>query len=260
LKNKIIKLPDGKDILNGTQNYSEGHSIYEWYTYHYEGVDQMTGRALYTIDPEKKEAASKAGELVTINDVDYTTSTTYAKRDWCGTALPKVYGSISTGLTWKDLHLDMLFTYSIGGKTYDSVYANLMTTSSTSSASSYHVDLLKAWNGAPEGMTETSADRIDPNGIPAVDFNRSSYNNSASDRWLTSSSYFVFKNLKLTYTLPKKWTKAATLSRVSVNVGAENLFTCTSRKGLNPQYSFNGTVNNTYVTARVLNAGLVVNF
>jgi hypothetical protein len=66
--------------------------------------------------------------------------------------------------------------------------------------------------------------------------------------------------LKLTYTLPKKWTKAATLNRVSVNVGAENLFTCTSRKGLNPQYSFNGTVNNTYVTARVLNAGLVVNF
>ena len=30
LKNKIVKLPDGKDILHGMQNYSEGHSIYEW--------------------------------------------------------------------------------------------------------------------------------------------------------------------------------------------------------------------------------------
>lgn len=54
LKNKVVKLPDGKDILRGMQNYSEGHSIYEFYTYHFAGVDQMTGQSLYTIDPEKR--------------------------------------------------------------------------------------------------------------------------------------------------------------------------------------------------------------
>ena len=44
LKNKIVKLPDGKDILHGMQNYSEGHSIYEWYTYHFEGVGAVDKR------------------------------------------------------------------------------------------------------------------------------------------------------------------------------------------------------------------------
>ena len=96
LKNKIVKLPEGKDILNGSQNFSEGHSIYEFYTYHYVGVDQLNGNALYTIDPEKAEAASNAGALATINGTDYTYDTTYAKRDWAGSALPD--GSFKPGV------------------------------------------------------------------------------------------------------------------------------------------------------------------
>ena len=64
LKNKVLKLPKGKDILHGQQNYSEGHSAYEWYTYHFVGVDQMTGKSLYDLDPEKEAAASAAGNLV----------------------------------------------------------------------------------------------------------------------------------------------------------------------------------------------------
>ena len=49
LSNKVLKLPKGKDILHGQQNYSEGHSAYEWYTYHFVGVDQMTGKSLYDL-------------------------------------------------------------------------------------------------------------------------------------------------------------------------------------------------------------------
>ena len=64
-------MPDGKDILHGMQNYSEGHSIYEFYTYHFEGVDQLTGTSLYTLDPEQKVKAEEAGALVNINGQDY---------------------------------------------------------------------------------------------------------------------------------------------------------------------------------------------
>lgn len=261
LKNKIIKLPDGKDILNGMQNYSEGHSIYEFYTYHYEGVDQMTGTALYTMDPEKKASAEEAGALMTINGVDYATSTSYAKRDWAGTALPTVYGSINSALSWKDLSLSMLFTYSLGGKTYDGAYHNLMSVSESGAAgSAYHKDLLNSWSQIPEGMTENSPARIDPNGIPRADFYRSSDLNGTSDRWLTSASYFVFKNLNLSYSLPKHWMKNLGLEGITLTAGIENLFTITARKGLNPQYSFNGGSDDTYVTARVYNFGLSMKF
>ena len=50
------------------------------------------------------------------------------------------------------------------------------------------------------------------------------------------------------------------LEGLSVTAGVENLFTLTSRKGLNPQYSFRGESDDTYVTARVYNLGLTVKF
>ena len=259
LDSEIIKLPNGEDILNGTQKYSEGHPVREWFTYHFEGVDQMTGRSLYTIDPEQKAAAEKAGALVTINGQDYTTVTTYGKKDWCGKATPSVYGAITSNLTWKDLSLGMTFTYSLGGKVYDSSYRSLMTGSATS-AGALHEDALKAWNGVPEGMTETSPNRIDPNGIPSMDFYHASDNNTTSDRWLTSGSYLIFKNLNIAYNVPTKLTKALGLQGLSVMGSIDNLFTLTSRKGLNPQYSFTGTQDATYVSARAFNLGVNIKF
>lgn len=260
LKNEILSLPNGDDIANGTyRRFSEGHSIYEFYTYHFAGVDQMTGNSLYTIDPEQTEAASAAGALVTINGTDYTTDTTYGLRDWAGSALPKVYGSIRTGVSWKGLALNVLMTYSLGGKVYDSSYQNLMSTYA-SSAQALHEDILNSWNGIPEGMTETSANRIDPDGTPIIDHNLSTYNNATSDRWLTSASYLVMKNITLSYQLPKSIVKSWKIQDIILNAGVENAFTLTARQGLNPQYSFTGLQDATYTTARIFNIGATIKF
>ena len=262
LKNKIIKLPNGDNILSGMHNYTEGRSLYDFYTYHFEGVDQMTGNSLYTLDPEKKEAAEKAGELVTINGVDYTTDTAHGLRDFHGTAAPTMYGSVHTNVGWKDLALTVLMTYSLGGKVFDGSYQDLMSTSAMSSGSAIHVDAKNAWNGVPEGMTETSTNRIDAGGIPLMSYDRSSYNNATSDRWLTSASYLVMKNINLSYSLPKKVLAPlnGAISSLTLTVGVENLFTVTGRKGLNPQYNFLGGSDDTYVTARVWNLGLALSF
>lgn len=146
-------------------------------------------------------------------------------------------------------------------KTYDGSYSSLMGVSESGAAgSAYHKDILNSWNGAPAGMTETSPNRIDPNGIPRIDYYKSSDLNATSDRWLVSSSYLVFKNLSLSYELPQKWMKNLGIEGLMLNAGVENLFTLTARKGLNPQYSFNGGSDDTYVTARVYNLGLTVKF
>ena len=107
--------------------------------------------------------AKANGYHVNINGTDYTYNTTYARKDWSGTALPTVYGSISTSVSYKDLTLSILGTYSLGGKTYDTTYASLMS-SSVASPNALHTDVLNTWQGVPEGMTETSANRVDPNG------------------------------------------------------------------------------------------------
>jgi hypothetical protein len=199
--------------------------------------------------------------LVTINGVDYTyDASTYGKKDFRGTAKPTVFGSFHTDLTWKNLTLNMLLTYSLGGKIFDETYRQLMSTATATSASALHVDVLKSWNGVPAGMTETSADRILVDGTPLLDYTNSNYNNAVSDRFLVSASYLVFKNINLTYRVPLNYLQKIGINGMTVNAGVENLLTITARQGMNPQYSFDGMSEDTYVTPRVWNFGVQFNF
>ena len=110
-------------------------------------------------------------------------------------------------------------------------------------------------------MTETSANRVDPNGVPRFDLSsQDAYSQGSCDRWLQNSSYFILKNINLNYNLPKRWVTKLGLAGLSVYGSIENAFTITSLKGMNPQYSFNGTMDNTFVTARVYTLGLNLKF
>ena len=180
-------------------------------------------------------------------------------RDFRGSALPSVYGSVHTTLSYKGLSLYVLGTYSLGGLLLDSGYSNLMG-HAANSPRALHVDVLKSWNGVPDGMTETSANRIDPNGIPIYDLNLNTYSNATSDRWLTDASYFVLKNVTLSYTFPKKNLLPLGIESLSINAGIENAFTLTARQGINPQYSFSGGQDATYFTARIFNFGATLKF
>lgn len=266
--NKVVKLPaENREagILSGNWRFMEGHSMYEWWLTQFAGVDQMTGRSLYEVDYDKyyigdnkEDGKSQMPEadLVLINHQYYTTNASIARKDWSGSALPKVYGSLSTSLGWKDLSLSALMTYSLGGKMYDTMYASLMSPGTTPTA--HHVDMLKAWNGVPEGMTEDSPNRIDPNGIPKIDSSTNVYDNAVSNRFLTSASYFAMKNITLSYTLPAAISHRIDLSSVRLDLSVENAFYITKRNGLNPQESFDGSTNNRYAIPRVFSLGLTV--
>ena len=262
IKNKIVKLPEQhreNGLINGTKKYMEGHSVYDFWMYQYVGVDQMTGNSLYLPDLEAYTLEEIPEEyLVQIGDKYYTTYTTYAKRDWSGSAIPKVYGSLSTSLQWKNLTLSGLFTYSLGGKIYDYSYASLM--GMTNNPAAAHKDILNSWNGVPEGMTETSPDRIDPNGTPVINYELSSKNNAQSTRFLTNASYLVIKNITLSYDFPKTLISKINLKSLRLNASIENLATFTHRKGMNPQQNFSGTSSDVLVTPRVFTVGANISF
>ena len=254
MKNRVMKLPDeNKDngIISGNKKIMEGHGVYDFWLPQFVGVDQMTGNSLYLPDTVTYSAANPipAQYLVNINGQTFTTYTTYAKRDWSGSAIPDVFGSVAPVLSYKSLTLAGLFTYAIGGKTYDNSYVDLMSMSGTPSA--LHKNLLKAWDGAPKDMTATSPDRIQA-GIPVVDFFRSDKNNAASTQFLQNGSYLVVKNINLSYKFSKELISAMNLRSLSIGVSAENLYTKTKLRGMNPQQSFAGASDNTFVTPRIL--------
>ena len=293
LKSRILSLPaqfreDG--IVDGTKRYVEGGDRYAFWLYQFAGVDQMTGLSLYEFDGDRffitddntatgkvlygnatnKNGAANtlmaAANYIVINGKPYVWNPgSYGKKDWSGTATPTVYGSFGLNVSYKNFSLSSVFTYGLGSKVYDGIYAAKMSVSAN--PGSVHEDVLKGWTGVPEGMKEDSPNRIDPNGIPMAytfsTYNQVTISNNAgtSTRFLTSGNYLVVKNLALSYDLPKRLLTPLQVQGVSFTVACENLHTFSARTGLNPQYNFSGTTStNTFVTARVFTAGLNVRF
>ena len=304
IQNKITKMPDiynvggEKDeytagLQSGQYNYRKGHSMYSFYTYTYKGIDDMTGKALYTFNDhdyyvpgmttgstEGLEAIPE-GEYVVIDGVPYVYKpATYGKREWHGSAMPKLYGSFNPTIDYKNFTLSGIFSFQLGGKCIDWTYQSL--TSMGGSPSAIHADMENAWikdlNGTAvtytddqiKGMTVTDAEgnsyvnypgsRLDPNGTPAVYSADNSYNSATSDRYITSSNYFIIKNIGLTYRLPRFILDKIGFTYISLNATVENLYTKSARKGMNPQQSFSGYVGDIMVTPRVFSFGVKIGF
>ena len=277
-KNKITKLPEQNKngIIDGTKKIVEGMDRYQLYTSTWEGINTKNGFSLYKFNDDeyyftdgtttygntegKKISGNELNAVVVIDGVPYSYMTTYAKREFQGSALPTCFGSFNFTVDYKDFSLFTLFTYQLGGKVLDSNYSLLMSSSGTPQA--LHKDVLKGWTAEQA----TATDAIDRNGIPMLSdvptivTGMEADLNSTSSRWLTSASYLILKNVNLSYRLPKEWVRKAGLENVALTVTCENLFTLTARKGMSPQMSFNGTQSATFVTPRVFSAGVNVKF
>lgn len=280
LTNKIVKLPEqNKDgIITGIRKIVEGKSRYQWYTYHWAGVDMMDGMSLYDANLDDYHIVAENGDIIggryedgnliseplkaenykLINGKYYVNTTTYAKRDFRGCSLPKFNGSVTANVSWRNFNLSAMMTYSVGGKVYDSSYASLMSINSKN-VTNYHVDILNSWSGVPEGMTETSPDRINSGINPIID-HANTYNNSSSDRFLISRNYVTLKNINLTYRLPKSVLQPLTLTSANVFFSAENVVTNTKRQGLAVAQNPGGYVYNMMPLPRIYTFGLNVSF
>lgn len=281
LSNKVTSLPGQykqSGLLSGSQKIVEGKSRYEWYTYHWAGTDMMDGMSLYdaNLDDYHVVAADgsiiggtyKDGELTStpldsedykeINGKYYVNTTTYAKRDFRGKALPDVYGSFTGNVSWKNFSLSVMMTYSLGGKIMDSNYSSLMDLSSNY-VRNYHADILNSWNGVPEGMTADSPNRINSSINPIIDMGQTD-NTVTCDRFLISRNYVSLKNINFAYTLPKTVTRPLMLNSARLFFSAENVVTSTKRKGLPANQYMSGYVYNQMPAPRVYTFGLNVSF
>lgn len=282
LRNKVTDLPE--DIMDENKGYTSGNKRiqigkdrYAFYIYSFVGVDRKTGNALYKFNDKDyfiKTADADGKEIIygnaegteckeryeIINGVPYSTNpSAQALREFHGSAIPKVYGSFNFNVGYRNLSMNAVFTYSLGGKLIDGVYNSLMSVGNTAGAQ--HVDVLKSWSGAPEGLEDNDPSRIDPNGIPVINADLNNYNNStASSMRLCSSDYLTLKNISISYQLPKSIVRKFDMQGVTLSASCENLFVKAHRKGLDPQQSFAGSQTNYLVTPRVFSAALNIRF
>lgn len=242
-KNEITKMPvglDGKpqEIVTGTKKLAEGHSIYDFWLREYAGVDETDGSALYFMD-EKDADGNVTGRTTT---KDQNAASFY----YVGTSIPKIYGGITNTISYKGFDLSALVTYSVQGDMYDQTWASLMHTGSF--GTHWSSDILNRWTPA---NTKTNVPRLQNNYTAAT---------AQSSRYLTDASFVSLRNVTLSYNFPASITSKLDMAALRVFATGDNLGVLTKRKGMDPQQSFAGTTDYTYIPTKIISFGVNVTF
>ncbi|MBK0370462.1 SusC/RagA family TonB-linked outer membrane protein [Flavobacterium agrisoli] len=245
INNKITSLPQ-EEIINGSKKLKVGSSMYDYWLRDWYGVDPTDGYILYVSDPSL--IVANDAEQRVVNGVNVTTNHTKALYHYAGSSLPDLYGSFTNTFKYAGLELSVMFTYQLGGLTYDTNYASLMH-SGNQYGSALSTDILNRWQN-PGDITD----------VPRLDVNRETQNSAASDRWLIDSDYLSFRQANLAYNLPNNLTDKLGINSMRFFVNGENLILFTKKKGMDPTQNFNGTTQNRFSPSRVISLGLNLNF
>ncbi len=231
-KNTITSLP-ADEMWSGNKKWVKGGSLYDWYLIEWAGVNPENGNPQwYGIDDNGQKYITEDYSSLTNDDKVKASS-----------SLPDVTGGFQSTLTWRNLSFTTFFSYSIGGKIYNSDKVSLL--SQGPSGTAWSADMLDRWT---ESNTVTDVPRLTTN--PA-----SSWTNTSS-RFLVDRSYLKLKNISLGYALPAQWVSHLGLQEVSVNVTAENLLTWTKQQGLDPEQTVDGTTYFRYPSMKSITVGL----
>ena len=247
LKNEITEMPgDVPEFIAGTKRYLSGKSVFEYWLPTYFGVDSADGAALYrasntSIAANRRIKANKSGGSDTL-----TILASNALFEYQGSSIPDFYGSFGQSFTFKGFTLTGLFTFQIGGKTYDANYQGLMSSGTYGAALS--TDILQRWK-APGDNTA----------IPRMDAGRTTDFNAPSSRWLVDASFLNIRMVSLAYNLPLSFISRWDISTARFFVTGENLGFFSKRKGLNNQQNFGGVTSNSYPPSTIISAGITIN-
>lgn len=265
-RNKVLALTSDDTITSGAQVIKVGMPIYTYYVPKTAGVNPANGQLLYwaydSVSEEMVKELEDAGKPLEIdgkkiwwNDPlkTYMTGEEYVTNDktkannskyYLGSREPVIQGSFGSDFQFGPVDLSFLTTFSIGGLTYDSVYAGTMEV--TYAGDTWNKHALRRWQ-KPGDITD----------VPILMTNSG---NLAADRWLVDASYFAIKSIQLGYTLPTKWTRKAGIKSFRLFCLADNIVMFSKLNGLDPQYSISGGTGYGYTPTRAISVGVDLNF
>ncbi|NCI48622.1 SusC/RagA family TonB-linked outer membrane protein [Sediminibacterium roseum] len=272
-KNQLTEMPldpstGGPKYLDvqGLYGYGKGHSLYDYYTRQYAGVDAATGVSQWTVyyDDLNSNNAFDAGEQIAsleqfkidnpskANSYKQGITKTYSQATLFYTgqsALPKLRGAFNLNAGFKNLDISVQFLYSIGGYAFDGLYQGLMASGAVGN-NNWHVDMRNRWQKAGD-ITD----------VPRLSNNLDANNNGTSTRFLAKADYLALNNVRIGYTLPTKTVQALGIQQATFYVSGDNLYLASARKGLNPSTAEAGG-SNTYLYSPLstISAGVKVRF
>ena len=243
ISNEFLELPQ-EEIINGTKKLVVGGSIFDYWLRDFKGVDPDDGAALYLLD---EDANTDGDDVRTFNGEQVTTDINNAGFAFVGTAIPDFFGSFTNKFRVGNLRFGFLFTYQLGGQTYDSNHANLLDVNNYGSALS--TDILDRWQ-QPGDITD----------VPRYDASQANNFNAGSSRFLIKSDFIALRQANISYDLSAPLLDRIGMTSVRVFANGENLFTKTARKGMDVNQRFNGTSGNRFTPPRTITFGINAGF
>lgn len=251
LKNEVTYLPSGAFTFNNRgagYRLEEGHSLYDFYMVKNAGVNPDNGNMQYWVKDDK------GGWKISEDYVGEVTSDDY---QWIGSALPKVYGSLTNSFKVHGLDFSFMFYYSLGGKMYDYSYSERST--------------LRGGVGVTQELVQ---DRWRKPGdhalLPKWSDDNYASTRRASDFYIFDNDYVRLRNITLGYSIPKNTLQRLGLANVRFFVSADNLLTFGSAKNryTEPETGLSGnnyngnadTDNGRQGARRIYTGGLQVTF
>lgn len=239
VKNEVADLAGDDFVL--TANYSDlggplqimkpGYPMGSFYVYQWKGFDDK-GANLY----------QKADGSLTTNP---TSDDLVVK----GQASPKWTVGWNNTVTWKNWTLNVFFNVATG---YDRLNISRFMAASMTGVSRFITlrdAYFKGWD-----HVANKADALYPS---LTNTDNKSYANS--DFWLEDASFIKLKNISLSYRIPRRVLKFAS---VQLSVSAQDLFTITRYKGMDPEVytSYDGLDYGAYPIPRTITFGAKIRF
>ncbi|MBQ5645187.1 MAG: SusC/RagA family TonB-linked outer membrane protein [Bacteroidaceae bacterium] len=200
-RNKILELSEFLKKENEKQmasanaplpEYREGESTTTLYVVRSLGVDPVTGKEVYLKRDGTKTFDWSPNDKVAVGDMN-----------------PKISGTLSTSINWKDLSCTLGFTYKYGGVVYNQTLVDKIENQNVA----YNLD-----NRAGQGRWERPGDVT-----PYVRFNPTGANTPASTRFIMDDNEIRFATMNIGYRFTGDSYKF--LRRANIDVMALNFTT-----------------------------------
>lgn len=233
--------------LNGADPYRTdayticdvGLPVNSYWGYNYLGVFKSDQEAKEYLpnDPNYKAGDAKYEDLNHDGKIDDSDKTAL------GSAFPWLTGGLTFAFDIKGVDCSIFFQGVYGNKIYNALRERTESTGATSILSTTMRDAWSVYN--PNGSI--------PNPVNSVNFN-------VSSRFVEDGSYLRLKNIQIGYTLPKKITMKAKISRLRFYASANNVLTFTKYSGYDPEVSNHGVDYGNYPQARTFTFGINMDF
>ncbi|MDE5423898.1 TonB-dependent receptor [Ancylomarina sp. DW003] len=260
-KNELVEYPVEEGTISGTKRYKAGSDIYEFFIRDWAG-NTKGGETTYIRqnDGSIAESTSKAqGGQASWYIVDEQDGTKYQTTDYnsadrieAGSALPDLYGGISTEVRIHNFTVSALLSYSLGGKFYTGGdYTRRFGYSNSESVSPWAKQMKNRWT--PDNP-ESDLPRLTSASL-------SNSWSSTSTRHLYDASYARLKNISITYNFPETIISKLGISDASVFIQGENLITIFGLDGVDPETGgLSGVSGYRYPVSRVFSGGFSLKF